>query len=145
MENIRGSRRSVGYIIQQGTYSMLWHFSVAGLTSAYLEPRIPHPSFVHTQNILMPQLTWAGPLDTVSVGRSRPQPRPWSRCRHRTASLSCPTRPDWAWPRFCSAERVPTLLVNPPIGWANTTDSTVQPTHLILLPHTNTMPTNIKF
>lgn len=76
----------------------------------------------------MPRLTWAGPLDTASVERSRPQPRPWSRCRRRTASLSCPTRPGWAWPRFYSAERVPTLLVNPPVGWANTTGTTAQPT-----------------
>lgn len=76
----------------------------------------------------MPWLTWAGPPGTVSVERSRPQPTPWSLCRRRTASLSCPTHPGWAWPRFYSAERDPTLLVNPPVRWADTKGTTVKST-----------------
>lgn len=79
---------------------------------------------------LTPWLTWAGPPDTVSVERSRPQPRPWSLCRRRTASLSCPTRPGWAWPPFYSVERDPTLLVNPPFGRADTKGTTADDTTL---------------
>lgn len=101
----------VAYIdIKEQRFVKLPHLSIHFLASFITKLQ-------HDRN---PRLTWAGLPDTVSVGRSRQQPRLWSRCRRRTASLSCPTRPGWAWPRFYSAERVPTLLVNPPIWWANT-------------------------
>lgn len=73
------------------------------------------------------KLTWADPPDTASAVRSRPRPTLWSRCRRRTASLACPTHPGWVWPRFCSAARDPTLLVNPPVGWSDTSRATTTP------------------